>query len=184
MIQVRPMSIAGAWIIESPLHRDERGFFREWFRSSALSEKIGRDFEVKQANMSQSQIGVVRGIHFSTADVGQAKWVTCGGGSIWDVVVDIRPDSKTFKHWEGVEISAENGRSVFLSEGLGHAFIALEDKSIAIYALSSNYNPAKEFAINPKDPEININWPLNELIFSQRDLDAPTLSDFLSSWEH
>jgi len=183
MIEIKPMSIEGAWLMESPLHRDDRGYFREWFKSSPLKERIGREFEVKQANMSQSKKGVVRGIHFSIAEVGQAKWVTCGKGAIWDVVVDIRPNSKTFKKWEGVEISAENGRSVLLSEGLGHAFIALEDDSITFYALSSNYDPSNEFAINPKDPELAINWPLGNLIFSQRDLEAPTLEKFINSRE-
>ena len=174
------MSIEGAWIIESPLHKDNRGYFREWFKSSELKEKIGKGFEVTQANMSQSQRGVVRGVHFSTSKLGQAKWVTCGAGAIWDVVVDIRPDSKTFMEWEGVELTVDNGRSVVISEGLGHAFIALEDNSMMIYALSSDYDPSQEFAINPKDAEVAIKWPLENLIFSERDLSAPTLRDFLA----
>lgn len=180
MIEVKPMSIEGAWIIESPLHNDNRGYFREWFKSSELKEKIGKSFEVTQANMSQSQKGVVRGIHFSTSILGQAKWVTCGAGAIWDVVVDIRPDSKTFMEWEGVQLTVNNGRSVVISEGLGHAFIAMEDNSIMIYALSSDYDPSQEFAVNPKDTELAINWPLENLIFSDRDISAPTLKEFLA----
>jgi len=181
MIEVKPMSITGAWIIESPIHRDDRGYFREWFKSSALEEKVGKGFDVTQANMSRSQKGVVRGIHFSTSKLGQAKWVTCGAGVIWDVVVDIRPDSKTFMQWEAVELTSDNGRSVVISEGLGHAFIALEDNSITIYALSSDYEPSMEFAVNPKDTDLAIEWPSNNLIFSERDLSAPTLKEFLSA---
>jgi dTDP-4-dehydrorhamnose 3,5-epimerase len=180
VIDVKPMSIQGAWVIDSPIHKDERGYFREWFKNSALQEKIGKKFDVTQANMSRSQKGVVRGIHFSTSKLGQAKWVTCGVGAIWDVVVDIRPDSKTFMRWEGIELTAENGRSVVISEGLGHAFIALEDDSIMIYALSSDYDPSQEFAVNPIDAELAINWPLQDLKFSERDLSAPTLKSFLS----
>ena len=102
-------------------------------------------------------------------------------GKLWDVVVDIRPDSKTFMQWEAVELTSDNGRSVVISEGLGHAFIALEDNSITIYALSSDYEPSMEFAVNPKDTDLAIEWPSNNLIFSERDLSAPTLKEFLSS---
>lgn len=179
MINVKPMKIQGAWVIESPIYPDERGNFREWFKNSEFTEIAGRKFEVSQANVSRSKKGVVRGIHFSTSETGQAKWVTCVAGAIWDVVVDIRPNSPTFRLWEGIEISAENGKSVVLSEGLGHAFIALEDNTATVYALSSDYDPNNEFAIHPLDSELGIDWPLEELIISPRDLSAPTLNDFL-----
>ena len=107
MSKLTPLSIQGAWLFESSSHVDERGFFREWFKESVLREQLGREFHVAQTNLSRSKKGVVRGIHFSTAANGQAKWVTCANGRLWDVVVDIRPNSPTFRRWEAVELRAE-----------------------------------------------------------------------------
>jgi dTDP-4-dehydrorhamnose 3,5-epimerase len=181
MAKLTPLEIEGAWLFESPSHGDDRGYFREWFKSSIIKESIGRDFEVTQSNLSRSKKGVVRGIHFSAAPRGQAKWVTCANGALWDVVVDIRPNSPTFKRWTAVELRAEEGKSMFISEGLGHAFVALKEDTVISYLLTSPYSPSEEFAINPKDTEIGITWPDLKLRFSTRDLMAPSLSDVLSS---
>ena len=96
MNNLTPLSIQGAWLFESPLHIDNRGDFREWFKETFVREKLGREFHIAQSNLSRSKRGVVRGIHFSTANEGQAKWITCANGKLWDVVVDIRPNSPTF----------------------------------------------------------------------------------------
>ena len=114
MTKLTPLSIEGAWLFESPSHGDDRGFFREWFKSSTISETLGREFSLSQSNLSRSKKGVVRGIHFSLAPMGQAKWVTCANGAIWDVVVDIRPNSPTFKRWEAIELRAEEGQALNL----------------------------------------------------------------------
>lgn len=180
MAKLTPLEIEGAWLFESPSHGDERGYFREWFKSTIIVETLGRDFEVAQSNLSRSKKGVVRGIHFSTAPQGQAKWVTCANGALWDVVVDIRPNSPTFKHWTAVELRAESGKALFISEGLGHAFVALEDETVISYLLSSPYSPNDEFAVNPQDPEIAITWPQLPLSFSPKDAAAPTLKEFLN----
>ena len=180
MAKLIPLSIKGAWVFESPTHNDDRGYFREWFKDSLIKEELGRDFRVAQSNLSKSKKGVVRGIHFSTAPQGQAKWITCASGALWDVVVDIRQNSPTFKHWEAHELRAGDGRSIFISEGLGHAFVALEDDSVISYLLSSPYSPTEEHAVNPKDLEININWPSIPLLFSEKDASAPSLVEFLS----
>ncbi len=181
MAKLTPLSIEGAWLFESPSHGDDRGYFREWFKSSVITESLGREFSVSQSNLSRSKKGVVRGIHFSTAPSGQAKWVTCANGSLWDVVVDIRPKSPTFKRWEAVELRAEEGKALLISEGLGHAFISLEDDTVISYLLTTPYSPKHEFAINPKDPEIAIKWPDIQLLFSDKDAVAPSLREFLSS---
>ena len=180
MSKLTPLGIDGAWVFESPSHADERGYFREWFKSSILQETLGRDFTIAQSNLSKSKKGVVRGIHFSTAPEGQAKWVTCANGALWDVVVDIRPNSPTFKQWKAVELRAEEGKALFISEGLGHAFVALEDETVISYLLSSPYSPKDEHAINPKDSEIGIKWPLLDLSFSEKDAAAPSLEEFLN----
>jgi dTDP-4-dehydrorhamnose 3,5-epimerase len=177
--KLTPLGIEGAWLFESPSHGDDRGYFREWFKSSAVEETLGRSFKVAQSNLSKSKRGVVRGIHFSTAPEGQAKWVTCANGALWDVIIDIRPNSATFKQWVAIELRAEEGKAVFISEGLGHAFVALEDDTVISYLLSSPYSPTDEHAINPKDSEIGIKWPALDLTFSEKDAAAPTLEEFI-----
>ena len=175
-----PMKIAGAWIIDSQVYGDERGFFREWFQSEVFENETGLKFAPVQANLSRSAKGVVRGIHFSRAHAGQSKLVTCANGRVLDVVVDIRPDSPTFKSWEAIELDPSSGRSVFIGHGLGHAFLALEDESVVTYLLSSPYSPTEEFEVNPFDEEIGIKWPASNLSLSKKDAAAPTLSAFLA----
>lgn len=181
MTKLTPLSIEGAWLFQSPSHGDDRGFFREWFRSSVVSETLGREFNVAQSNLSRSKKGVVRGIHFSMSPMGQAKWVTCANGAIWDVVIDIRPKSPTFKRWEAIELRAEEGKAVLISEGLGHAFLSLEDDTVISYLLTTPYSPKEEFAINAQDSEIGIDWPKIPLRFSDKDAAALSLGEFLHS---
>ena len=102
-MELTPLGIEGAWLAESPVWSDDRGFFREWFKSESIKQVVGRDFKVEQANISSSTKGTLRGIHYSLATKGQAKWVTCVSGLIKDVIVDIRPNSKTFGKWIEVE---------------------------------------------------------------------------------
>jgi dTDP-4-dehydrorhamnose 3,5-epimerase len=156
---------------------DERGFFREWFKHADLLKETGLDFSTAQANISSSRRGVVRGIHYSLTSNGQAKWVTCVSGLIRDVIVDIRPNSPTFGKYEVVELSGTSGRAVLIGAGLGHGFISMADASTVAYLLSSPYSPNEEYEINPLDPEIGIEWliPSEELIFSPKDLAAPSM---------
>jgi len=181
LAEVTPLGIEGAWLYKSSVISDSRGYFTEWFKSEILTSTTSKSLDVSQANLSKSRKGVVRGIHFSIADAGQAKWITCVSGRIWDVVVDIRPHSPTFKKWVSTELDAKSGKSIFIGEGLGHAFLAMEEESIISYLLSSPYSPNDELAINPKDPQIGINWPLEELFFSPRDESAPYLSDLIKT---
>ena len=181
MAELRSLGIDGAWVYQAKVHQDSRGNFVEWFKHDLVRSQLGRDFSIMQANVSDSKRGVVRGIHFSISRQGQAKWITCTSGSIYDVVVDVRPNSKTFKKWIGVEIPAGSGTSILISEGLGHAFLSLEDDTTISYLLTTPYSPSEELAINPKDPEIGIKWPLNSLQFSQKDQEAPFLQDVVET---
>lgn len=181
MAEISALGIDGAWLYESPVHGDSRGYFTEWFRGDLLLEKTGRSFPLAQANLSKSRKGVVRGIHFSIAESGQAKWITCVSGSITDMVVDIRPNSPTFKKWISIDLKAGSGKSVFIGEGLGHAFVSLEDETAISYLLTSPYSPGDELAINPRDPEIGIKWPELDLQFSERDAGAPFLEELLET---
>lgn len=180
-MDLKQLEIDGAWLAESPVWTDQRGIFREWFKSSEMMKVIGRDFNIEQANVSSSSRGTLRGIHYSLAKKGQAKWITCVSGSILDVVVDIRPNSQTYKKWLALELSDTNGRSMFIGEGLGHAFVSLQNNSTVSYLLSSEYSPNDEFEINPLDAELNIDWKISreELLISNKDLNAPSINERL-----
>ena len=181
-MELTPLSIEGAWVAISPVWRDDRGFFLEWFKSADIVAATGFDFGVQQANISSSSRGVVRGIHYSVASVGQAKWVTCVTGAIRDVIVDIRPGSATYGKYEVVELSGSVGNAVLIGAGLGHGFVSMVDGSTVAYLLSSQFSPDEEFEINPLDPAIGIEWglPEQELLFSPKDKAAPTLAERLS----
>lgn len=178
-MKLTPLGIEGAWLAESPVWSDDRGFFREWFKSEDVKAATGRDFRIKQANISLSSAGTLRGIHYSIAPLGQAKWITCVAGSIQDVIVDIRPDSETFGQWIDVVLKGDSGQAVFVSEGLGHGFLALEDKSAVAYLVSTPFSPTDEFEINPLDKKIGINWGIDlmSLKISDKDRIAPTLAE-------
>ncbi len=177
MNSITPLPIEGSWIISSTEFKDSRGSFREWLPNSACKEIFGANFEVAQANFSVSKKGTLRGIHYSLAPEGQAKLVTCLTGKIYDVIVDLRPHSRTFGKWHGVILSAETPLSIYIGPGLGHAFLALEDQSAISYLLSSPYNQNLEFGINPFDREIAIPWPQMEFLLSDKDSTAPNLRD-------
>ncbi len=180
-MEFEQMEIAGVWKANSKLHTDQRGTFSEWFKGDEIQTFIGREFRVEQANFSVSERNVIRGIHYSNAIAGQGKWITCLNGSLWDVIVDIRQNSPTFKKWIGIELSSTSGDSIFIPEGLGHAFMALKDQTIAAYLLTSNYMPDQEFSINPFDVDININWPGKDFILTEKDRLAPTLQEQLDN---
>jgi dTDP-4-dehydrorhamnose 3,5-epimerase len=179
MAELTPLEISGAWLYQTDVNQDDRGYLAEWFRADLFQKALGTKFEFAQANLSHSSKGVVRGIHFSVAPQGQAKWMTCLGGSLWDVVVDIRPKSLTFKKWIAVELKSGSGKSLYVSENLGHAFLSLTDETTMAYLLSSPYSPKDELAINPTDPEIGIEWPISELQFSDKDRAAPNIREVL-----
>jgi dTDP-4-dehydrorhamnose 3,5-epimerase len=180
-MELTPLGIDGAWLAESPVWRDDRGFFREWFKSVDIENATGRNFEIEQANLSLSSAGTLRGIHYSIAPRGQAKWITCVSGSIKDVIVDIRPDSKNFGRWIEVKLSGDSGKAVFIGEGLGHAFLALEDNSAVVYLVSTPFLPSYEFEINPLDEEIGIDWgmDLDSMKISEKDVKGQTLQSLL-----
>ena len=179
-MKLTPLGIEGAWLAESPVWSDERGFFREWFRHEEILKSTGIDFSVRQCNISSSNKGVIRGIHYSLAPDGQAKWVTCVSGAILDVIVDIRPKSPTFRRIEYVDLKGGEGRAVLIGKGLGHGFMTLEDKTTVSYLLDTIYRPEFEFEIQPTDPDMGIDWHLEliggiGMVTSPKDAQAPTL---------
>jgi dTDP-4-dehydrorhamnose 3,5-epimerase len=184
-MKLTPLGIKGAWLAESPVWGDERGFFREWFRPDAILEQTGFDFSVLQANSSLSKKGVVRGIHYSLKRQGQAKWVTCMSGRIQDVIVDIRPHSETFGNWIEFELDSKSGKSLLIGGDLGHAFLALEDNSIVSYLVTEGYSAIDEHSIDPFDITIGINWKIDlpSLIISDKDKKADSIKQKLAKIE-
>jgi dTDP-4-dehydrorhamnose 3,5-epimerase len=176
-VQARELSVPGAWEITPEVHSDPRGDFFEWFTDTGFRGFAGHGFPLAQANCSVSAAGVLRGLHFAQVPPGQAKYVSCPRGAVYDVVVDIRVGSPTFGQWDAVRLDDRNHRSVYLAEGLGHAFLALEDNSTVMYLCSAPYNPAREHTICATDPAIGIDWPVAEVILSDRDRAAPTLAE-------
>lgn len=158
-MEYRELAVAGAWEITPRQFGDPRGVFLEWFKQSTFSETVGHPLDLRQANLSVSAAGVVRGVHFSDVPPGQAKYVTCARGAVLDVVVDIRVGSPTFGRWDSVLLDDVDRRAIYLSEGLGHAFMSLEDGSTVMYLCSTGYAPGREHGIHPLDPEIGIAWP-------------------------
>ena len=173
-MRVEPLPIPGAFVVTPAVFDDDRGAFFEWYRHDALADAVGHRLDLAQANCSVSRRGVVRGIHYADVPPGQAKYVMCVQGAVLDVVVDVRVGSPTFGRWEAVRLDAVNRRAVYLAEGLGHAFCALEDGATVTYLCSSTYNPAAEHAIDPLDADLAITWPADlELILSAKDRAAP-----------
>lgn len=178
-MKARELDVPGAWEITPQVHADDRGAFFEWFTDSGFREFSGHGLDLRQANCSVSAAGVLRGLHFAQVPPSQAKYVTCVRGTVFDVVVDIRIGSPTFGRWDAVQLDDRTRRTIYLSEGLGHAFLALEDDSTVMYLCSAQYDPQREHTVNPLDPALGIGWPAidGEPILSDRDREAPTLAE-------
>lgn len=162
-------------LLEATAHGDDRGFLLESFREAEWAEH-GVAGPFVQENHSRSSKHILRGLHFQTSP-GQAKLVRCVRGAIWDVAVDLRPDSPTYKNWEGYELSDENHRQLFVPVGFGHGFCVLSDLADVAYKLTSVYDPATEAGIRWDDPEVGVEWPVADPQLSERDKVAPILAE-------
>lgn len=174
----RELAVEGAWEFEPTVFPDDRGHFVAPFQAAAFQAVVGHPLIVAQTNHSVSRRGVVRGVHFADVPPGQAKYVYCASGSLLDVIVDIRVGSATYGAYAQVLLESRRGNAVYLSEGLGHAFVALDDDTAMAYLCSTGYNPAGERGVNPLDPELALPWPGGlDLVLSDKDREAPSLDD-------
>ena len=179
MIEVIELSLPGVKKIKLCDYRDSRGFFQEFYRKALYAQK-GIDCEFVQDNHSISaQAGTVRGLHFQAPPHAQAKLIRCGRGRLFDVAVDIRAGSPTFGKWNGIELSFENGRQLFVPAGFLHGFVTLEPETEIIYKCSDYYAPECDRAVRFDDPAIGIDWGIgaSDVVISARDADAPLLAD-------
>ncbi|WP_343571667.1 dTDP-4-dehydrorhamnose 3,5-epimerase [Mycobacterium sp.] len=188
-MEVRELDIVGAWEITPQLRTDSRGLFFEWLTAGEFAEFAGHRLDVRQANCSVSAAGVLRGLHYAQLPPSQAKYVTCLSGSVFDVVVDVRVGSPTFGRWDAVTLDDHSHKSVYISEGLAHGFLALQDNSTVMYLCSAEYSPQREHTIAATDPALAIEWPSGHRpVLSDRDAAAPTLAEvraagLLPSWD-
>jgi dTDP-4-dehydrorhamnose 3,5-epimerase len=186
-MQVRALTVPGSFEVTPQQFADDRGVFLEWFKDAPFVEATGHRLSLAQANVSVSRRGTLRGIHFADVPPGQAKYVTCVSGAVRDVVIDLRAGSPTFGQWDAVLLDAVDRRAVYLAEGIGHAFCALEDDSVVVYLCSEGYAPSHEHGVHPFDPELDVDWgmPREEILLSDKDASAPTLREavaLLPSW--
>ena len=162
-------------LVEPDLYDDERGFLIETFRDDAW-RGLGVDVTFVQDNHSRSVRGILRGLHFHTSP-GQAKLVRCLRGRVWDVAVDLRRDSPTYRQWEGHELDDELHRQLFIPVGFAHGFCVLSEIADVAYKQSSYYDPKTESGIAWDDPDVGVEWPVADPRLSERDRTAPRLAE-------
>ena len=161
--------IDGPKVIELKKLEDERGFFaRFWCKKELENKNI--DFEIKQINNSLSlEKGTLRGLHFQYPPKSEGKIIRCLTGSIWDVIVDIRKNSKTFGKWFAIELNQNNKKMLYVPKGFAHGFISLSNNTEILYLVSESYAPENEDILLWNDKTVNIEWPLNPLYISEKD---------------
>ena len=174
--QFKNLEIPGIIVVDPLVLRDERGFFMETYKHSDF-HAAGIKEHFVQDNHSRSSKHVLRGLHYQKGPAGQGKLVRCNRGKIFDVAVDIRKGSPTFKRWAGAELSEENSMMLYIPPGFAHGFVVLSDGAEIIYKCTVEYSPANERGIIWNDPDINITWPVKEPILSGRDRENPLLRD-------
>jgi len=163
--------IKDAWLVEVKRLEDERGFFARSFCRQEFQEH-GLDPRLAQSNVSfNAKRGTLRGLHYQAAPHEEAKLVRCTQGAIWDVIVDLRRESPSFKRWHGVELTAENRRALYVPGGCAHGFQTLSDDAEILYLMSEFYHPESARGLPWDDPAFGIRWPLADPILSARDRD-------------
>lgn len=169
-IKVTPCEIEGLYVIEPTVFGDERGYFVETYNREEFA-KHGLDMEFVQDNESMSKKGVLRGLHFQK-EFPQGKLVRVLSGEVYDVAVDIRKGSETFGKWFGVTLSAENKKQFYVSEGFAHGYYVMSDTAVFSYKCTRFYHPEDEGGIRWDDPELGIDWPIEDgvdVILSEKD---------------
>lgn len=174
-MQLSDLSLAGLKLLKPKVFRDQRGFFLETFQQS-LCEKLGLSTSFLQDNHSFSHQGCIRGMHFQSYP-GQAKLIRVAVGKIYDVAVDIRPESPTFGRWEAVILDDQSHHQLFVPVGFAHGFCVLSEHAHVLYKVSSLYDPQYEKGFRWDDPTVKIQWPLDQPIVSERDQQAPFFND-------
>ncbi len=177
-VQIRELDIPDVYEITPRQFPDDRGVFYEFYRFDRLAEKVGHPLSLRQGNTSVSRRGTVRGIHFAQIPPSQAKYVSCLSGAVLDYVIDIRVGSPTFGRWASIVLDDVDRRSLYIAEGLAHAFVALSEGAVVSYLVNATFDPEREKGIHPLDEQIGLRFPeeAGELLLSPKDTQAPTLA--------
>lgn len=173
-----PGHIPGLMLVETSPFRDDRGSFYRAFCRHELASIVG-DRRIEQINISRTAlIGAIRGLHFQRVPHAEMKLIRCIKGKVWDVTVDLRQNSATYKQWQAVELSADDCNMIVIPEGCGHGFQVLEPQSELLYLHTACYSPESEGGVRFDDPLLSINWPLPVSDISIRDLSYPLLQSY------
>jgi dTDP-4-dehydrorhamnose 3,5-epimerase len=174
-MKVIPTTLPGAYIIEAQVFTDERGFFFESYHAEKLASQ-GINTVFRQDNHSRSVKGTLRGLHFQRGPAAQTKLVRCTLGEIYDVIVDVRPNSSTYGAWEGFTLTAENKKQVYVPQGFAHGFLVRSEIAEVQYKCDNFYSPKDEQGIIWNDPDLNISWGFQDPIVSAKDKILPKFS--------
>lgn len=175
--------LAGAFIVDVEPRHDDRGFFARTFCQVEFAEH-GLKTAIAQANMSFNHAaGTLRGMHFQYPPAAETKFIRCPFGALYDVIIDLRPESPTFGEHIGVELTLDNHRALYVPERFGHGFITLVDRTVASYQVGEFYTPGMEGGLRFDDPAFGISWPLAPTVLSPKDGEWESFSDQLASIE-
>jgi dTDP-4-dehydrorhamnose 3,5-epimerase len=174
----RETELEGAFIIELERHQDERGFFaRAWCKNEFEAHGLSSHWVQTNISLSRKK-GTLRGLHYQAVPYEEAKLMRCVRGALYDVIIDLRPGSSTYGQWLGVELTADNGKALYVPKGFAHGYQALADDTVALYSVSQFYTPGFERGVRWNDPAFAIEWPIAEdVILSDKDRSWPDHAD-------
>ena len=173
----KPGPISGSWLFTTKVHADARGQFVESFQKGVFAEQTHLSINFVQDNEVVSHKGVVRGLHLQNDPHGQAKLIRVVHGKIYDVAVDLRTNSSTYREWFGVELSLENHTQLFLPKGFAHGYSVLSERAIVQYKVDTPYDPQSESGIRYNDSDLGIDWQVDNPILSEKDQKLPLLKE-------
>ena len=176
----KPGPITGSWLLTPKVHADSRGHFVESFQKGVFAAQTGLSIDFIQDNEVVSHQSVIRGLHVQNDPHGQAKLIRVVHGQIYDVAVDLRADSSTYGEWFGVELSADNQTQLFLPKGFAHGYSVLSERAVVQYKVDAPYNPQAENGIRYNDPDLGIDWQVDNPKLSDKDQNLPYLKDLNS----
>lgn len=176
--------LKGCFILEPKVIQDDRGYFMESFNENTFYEGVGQKISFVQDNQSFSTKGVLRGLHYQTGEHAQAKLVRVLQGEVLDVAVDLRPNSPTFGQYESVVLTAQNQIQFFIPRGFAHGFLVLSETATFFYKCDNFYNKESEGGLIFNDKSVNIDWnfPIEQLVISEKDLILPTIDNAKKAW--
>lgn len=176
-MNIKPGPISGSWLLTTKVHADGRGHFVESYQKNSFTELTGLSIDFIQDNEVVSHKGVVRGLHLQNDPHGQAKLIRVVHGKIYDVAVDLRTNSSTYREWFGVELSLENHTQLFLPKGFAHGYSVLSERAIVQYKVDTPYDPQSESGIRYNDSDLGIDWQVDNPILSEKDQKLPLLKE-------